>query len=393
MKRLVMRCGLMALLTGCTLGCGAQMGRYSLKIGVSQHDFADTIEVSYEQRQLIVPVTVGGQERRFLLDTGSAQCVVYADSPIEGTTPDGNIISFDAMGRRDTVPMVLLPPLTLGHTTFTGVQATMHRRPVGGRDYDGILGFNIVCCGLQMKIDARKEQLIISDRKNFFRNETGERLPYRLVQHVPYVEVQPFVGFREPVLIDTGNRMLFTLNKKSYDRALDEHPDDVRRQTEGTAIGRYAIGFYGSEPRGEVAFLHLDALRLGETALRQLHTLTSQGDSHLGSELLQHAALIFNPRRKQLIVQPFDGLTDINVEQPPIDKAVVNAGGRPMVGLVRPGSDVWEAGFREGDVLLSIDNKPIGSFADYVQRSYFIGHEYTFLVLRNGSLIEIKSTW
>ena len=68
----------------------AQQALYSKKITLSAKNFVDSIEVEWERSQVYLPVTIGGKTYRFLLDTGAAQSVVYADTPIEGSRPAGS---------------------------------------------------------------------------------------------------------------------------------------------------------------------------------------------------------------------------------------------------------------------------------------------------------------
>ena len=62
------------------------------------------------------------------------------------------------------------------------------------------------------------------------------------------------------------------------------------------------------------------------------------------------------------------------------DIAFVDADGQPAVGLVIEGSIPYERGFRQGDIILSIDDRPVSSFAQFVGWGFEAGREYRFLV-------------
>ena len=83
----------------------------------------------HEEGRVFVPVRVGGTVRRFLLDTGAAQAIVYDDTDLARSPRLGTISSIDALGTQASVPVVVLPPLTLGQLTLTGLHATVHQRP------------------------------------------------------------------------------------------------------------------------------------------------------------------------------------------------------------------------------------------------------------------------
>lgn len=371
----------LALLSLCVFhtGCQAQKTLHTLNFSVSAKNFVDSIPIEWENNQVYVPVEIGGQHYRFLLDTGSGH-VVYQDRPIEGCRQAGFIRSLDANNRADTVPMVVLPPMTVGTVTFTGCQATVHRHSLSGRHIDGVLGFDIIAKGIGAKIDVAARRLILTDRKGFFDKEGGFTAKYKMMNFVPYVEVSPFMGFSEPTLFDTGSPNLYRLNLQSYEKARKELGDLTFEQTEGQSKGRYAIGLHGIEPRGNVVFLALDRLRWGDYAFTDLHTVTTQGGSHIGAPMLAYGAVVFNPRKHQLRFLPYNDSPACRVGNRQLDIAFVPEGGRPVVGLVWELSDAYKQGFREGDIIVKIDGRPVPDFATFRRWPFEPGREYDFTV-------------
>lgn len=371
------------------LSVKAQMGKYSSQIGFSKQNFVDSIEIEYEYGQVYVPVMIHGERHRFLLDTGAGQAVVYDDAPIEGCRTLGQIGSRDAVGRRDTVSLVLLPALELGTLTLTGCQATVQHRSIRNRRIDGILGFDLVCSGIQMKIDTDKKKLIISDRRDFFRPEGGFDIKYKIDYHVPYIRITPFGKYREWVLFDTGSRQLYSMNKESFDKGAWQCPP---QQIVGRTMGHHAIGFSGVESRGQVVALRLEDLRLGAFSLQKVHAITTQGGSHLGGALLKYGAVVFNPQRKLMTFQPYNNEMSVLVNNIPTDMMVVPVNDKAVIGLVWEGSKAYQEGFRQGDTIIMIDETPIRSFADYANFRHLIGFTYTYTLMdRMGNTRKVRS--
>jgi hypothetical protein len=371
----------------------AQQAHYSPKLKLSASHFTDTIDIEWERNQVYVPVEMNGKRYRFLFDTGAAQAVVYADTPIEGCTPAGWIRSHDAIGASDTVSMVILPALTLGNITMNGCQATVQQRPVRGRNIDGILGFNIINSGLTAKIDVRKRQLILTDNKKFYKQEEGQETRYRLQFHVPYLIISPFGRYQESVLFDTGSRQLYVMNRQSFDACAEKNGSFFDTQIEGRSVGRHAIGHFGVEPLSEVIFLHLTNLRVFDNSFSDLHTLTTLGESHIGARILEYGAVVFNPRKKCIRFQPYEQQTEITVGNKPLDIAFVAENGRPCVGLVWEQSDAYKAGVRQGDIITKIDDSIVSSFTQFVTWPFIIGREYRFTVKAPSGLTrEIRWT-
>ena len=366
--------------TVATTMASSPTNRYSLDFSLSKHNFADTIAIEWEMGQVYVPVEMGGQQMRFLLDTGAGQSVVFDDVPIEGLKRAGHIISYDANNRRDTVSTVVLPPLRLGSLTLTGCHALLQRRMVKRERLDGILGFDLVNRGLNIKIDVAANRLIVSVRKNFFDGEKGCKMRYKLNYHVPYIKVCPFGKYKESALFDTGSRRLYAINNQSFNKGAKKEGYLAERQVEGRAYGRHSIGHGGVEPRGEVVFLGLERLRLGTFSFDSVHTITTQGGSHIGAALLRYGAVVFNPRRLQLCFQPYDDEQHVMVGNRQTDIAIIPERGMPVVGLVWEQGTPYELGFREGDVIVRIDDKEVRNFNQFLRWGFETGREYRFTV-------------
>ena len=358
----------------------AQQALYSKKISLSDRHFVDSIEIQWERSQVYVPITIGNRRYRFLLDTGAAQSVVYADTPIEGCIPAGIIRSHDANGAIDTVPMVILPPFTLGHLTISQCQATIQKRPIKVPNVDGIIGFNLINSGLLAKIDIRNHLLVLTDRKKFFKGEQGYDSRYKLRFHVPYLDVTPAGSYKELALFDTGSRSLYVINRQSFERCVTRTGSLINTQIEGRSIGRHAIGHFGVEPLSEVVFLHLSRLRLGLYSLCDIHTLTTLGESHLGASLLNYGSVIINPRKKRFTFQPYNNLSSDSVSNRQLEIAFVSDQGRPCVGLVWEQGEPHRLGFRQGDIITKINDSIVESFSQFISWPFIVGKEYRFTV-------------
>lgn len=371
----------------------AQLAHYRHDFKLNRSNFVDSIAIEWERNQMILPVVINGQHYRFLFDTGAAQAVVYADTPIDGCAQAGFIRSHDAVGAVDTVKMVVLPPLTIGSLTIEGCQATIQHRPVRGRNIDGIIGFNLINGGLSAKIDVRNRLLILTDRKKFFHREHGFETRYKLKFHVPYIEVSPASPFRELTLFDTGSRALYTMNRRSFDACAGRIGSQADSLVEGRSMGRHAIGHSGIEKLHEVIFLHLQQLRVCGYTLRDVHTLTTQGESSVGADVLNYGALTFNPYKKRVRFQPYNRQEGAIVANKQLDIAFVPEKGMPRVGLVWERGEPYKLGFRQGDVILKIDDSIVSSFSQFVAWPFIIGREYRFTVRgRDGALRIVRWT-
>ena len=230
---------LLTLLTllGCFTATSARQYTYNLDFGLSAKGFCDTIPIIYERGQVYLTVEAEGRQLRFKLDTGSSTGVVYTDTPLNGLTPLGNILSHDANGRSSRVNVVQLPPLQLSpRLTLSRYAATVHSRRSGRSDHDGIIGFSLFSKGVVAKIDVRAGYMVLTDNRRLLRREPGYPLRYKLVRHVPRIEVSPFGKLTVSATFDTGSPRLLALNAADYAECRNRQPD-IGEQEEGRCRG------------------------------------------------------------------------------------------------------------------------------------------------------------
>ena len=370
----------------------SQLKRYDTDFLLSRKNFVMTIPIEIERGQIYLPVKMQGRQYRFKLDTGASQGVIYDDVNVKGLKELGFIKSEDAVGQSHQVTTVELPPLMLDSLTISGFKVQRMHRLVVREDEDGIIGFALFHRGIAARIDTRDSVMTMTDRRNYFRQAKGEALKYRLKWHVPYVNVSPFEGATEEVLFDSGSPLLYAVNSKSFAQ-MQATVASVASQIEGTTYGSHAIGHFGSEQSHLITLLSLDSLKWGGFKLEEVHCNTVQGGSHIGAPLLRYGAMIIDPFRRQLVFQPYDGLTSCVVANRRADVIIVEKAGKAMIGLVKEQGKAWEAGFRHDYIIEKVDGEPI-TFDQFNSYRWVKDQEYEFtLRLPIGILTTIRSIW
>ena len=357
----------------------AQLHRYNTNFGVSPRNFADTIKIEFKNDQIYIPVLIDGQTYRFNLDTGSSQGMLYESSSVPVGQRLGHVISHDANNVSDTIEAVQLPPLRIGHLNLTGYVASVVRHPAQQVDYDGILGFDLFNKGIACKIDTHLGIMVLSDRKGFFDSEPGYRLDYKLKWFVPYVNVSPFMRHVDQALFDTGARQLYVMNKASFDTHAYKSLQ-VNAQVEGRATGNFTQGTNSTERNDEVVFLHLDRLKWAEFNFRHVHTITTQGASRLGAQLLNYGKVVINPRHRTIVFQPFGTTDSVVVNNRQFGVAFIEKDSQPAIGLIWHKSEAYRRGMRQGDIVLRINDQTINSFQQFTAYPFRDGETYKFLL-------------
>lgn len=353
------------------------MYHYDPTFTIDKSEFVDTIPIIYENHQVYLSLNINGKSHLFNLDTGSSQGVLYAGESINYSESLGNIDTRDANGDIDTIPMVRFPDFILGRLRITGYKGILQQRPKGRYRYEGIIGFDLFNKGLQAKIDTKRGYLILTNKKNYFDKEPGFELKYKLERWVPYLRLNTFLNHEELTLFDTGAEDFYAFNKESFDT---ERYKDARvvNLIEETTNGQSAIGSFGAEKNALMFYIHLDRLGWGRFSFHDIHTLTTQGDSRLGGEVLQYGTFVINPKRKRIKFWSYTGGDSVSVSNQMVDITYVPIDNRPVVGTIRHRSKQYAAGFRQGDIITSVNGVKINTLADFQNYHFVKGEKYTF---------------
>lgn len=359
------------------------MHRYNTKeMVIGQTNFVDTIPIVAVGNQVYIPVYINGERHLFNLDTGSSQGVAYIGTNTGYSQPLGNINSRDANGTVDTIPIVEFPELRLGSAdglSVKGYKASLLSRPGRHYIYDGIIGFDLFNKGLQAKIDVKRKCLILSDRKNFFDKEPGFEIKYKLKRWTPYLSINTFLNYNEPVLFDTGATDFFVMNKGNFDKERKKDPR-VPALVEETTYGQNTVGSYGAEKRGLIFFLKFPTLPWGHFTFKNVHAYTTQGDSKFGAAILNYGTFVINPKRKRMKFWAYEGGNSVEVNNHIDDVSYMNDGEKVVVASIRHTSEYYKDGFREGDVVVTVDGKAVTSAEELDSSHLKAGRTYTFIL-------------
>lgn len=358
----------------------AQKLGYQQQFSFSLHNFCDTVPIEFANGRLYLRILTADGERRVMLDTGCSQGIVFQGHPLPGQTEVGNMVLNDVNGRKDTVRILRFPPFSIGRlqlSDYVGAEAPSMNIQEG---CDAIIGFDLFSKGLAAKIDVRAGRMVITDRRRAFDGEPGEELPYRLIRFLPHVMVSPFMRHVDQALFDTGQRALYHINAERFRKHLYKSRN-VASQVEGTASGSAIIGSFGPEEERQAYFLHLNRLKWGNFAFNDYHTMTTEGASAVGSELLNHGTLVINPFRKRMKFRPYNGADSVRIGNRQSDMWFVMKDGKVFVGMVFEHGKAFKAGARQGDRVLKVNGRDILDLNDMNRVPIVKGQTYTFLLL------------
>lgn len=373
-------------------------------IEFSQHDFVDTLKIKIIDGALIIPVEINGEIKNFMFDTGASWGSWIGEKEDWMTSSGDSLNMRDSNIKTKKKAILRMPTMKIGSTVIENYPVVADeglRDFVCGR-FDGILGFDLVTCGLSFKFDSQDTLLIMTDRKGFFsKEEKGE--PY--VKYEAYGKVRPmitvkFSSGKTKMLFDTGytdgwidmpQRLLNRWVKK--DKSLKQKIDDMTVMIDTTIVT--SIGLYGpSYDTVILRKLHYDEIKIGNLTLKDVYGTTDAQSIKVGSGFLKYASLIIDGPKKRFVF--------LHHEEK--DAIVVNNEGRNGFGLavaaendtlgaikvvVRKDKKLYEKGIRTGDYLLSINGIPVTCFCDVISLCQEEGTKHYVFRTPEGEIKEV----
>jgi hypothetical protein len=139
--------------------------------------------------------------------------------------------------------------------------------------------------------------------------------------------------------------------------------------------------------------LGLQCLKWGDFAFHDIHCTTVNGGSHIGAPLLNYGAVVINPFRRQLVFQPYDGVSSVTVANRLHDLVIVEHQGQAMIGMVLQGSKAWEAGFRPNTIIEAVNGQPL-TFQQFLRYRWVRSTPYLFtLRTPQGITTTLHALW
>lgn len=183
----------------------------------------------------------------------------------------------------------------------------------------------------------------------------------------------------EVSLFDTGATDSFVMNKSHFDVERKKDPR-VPLLVEETTYGQNTVGSYGAEKRGLIFFLNFPTLPWENFTFRNVHSYTTQGDSKFGASILNYGTIVINPKRKRMKFWSYTGGKDLEVNNHINDVSYMEDNGRTVVASLRHTSEYYKDGFREGDIVISVNGHPVGALEEYNSIKFEKGKSYKFIL-------------
>jgi hypothetical protein len=302
---------------------------------------------------IYVPVTCRGQDHLFLLDTGASLCILDRTMRAELGPPIGRHFVRTASGE-EAIELFHPPPIKVGELMLHPDDPVICQdlyllKAALDRPISGIIGMSLLRdYALELNPDERYVRLLESpapDTSGYAHAMRVDVEPYR----GPELAVDVGDTSEIDVLLDTGCSYFGSLDYRLCEKLL----------TSGR-LGPFGHSTTVTPHRSVSAHLVvLDTLRVGPF----VHSGSVLGRSEstvLGLPfLLGYTMLLDLPARRAFLGRrgdgPFEGCDN------PMGMVIGDARAGCAVSAVAPGSPAATAGLRVGDLVISMDDNPVGA--------------------------------
>lgn len=358
----------------------------------------------YRARHVWLKASVdGGPPQDFIFDTGASLTVLdSAWAAKTGLKTQGSMAATGA-GSAGSASFTKLDKLRIAGADGDGIEirdvkvATLALNdqfaPYFWRDCAGVIGYDVIS-RFVVEIDYDARTLTLYDPATFHYDGKGTAIPVRLAGTVPVVKVRVDDRFEGDARIDVGSSSTIDF----HGPFVKEHELDRRLRHGVTASG---VGFGGTFDN---TIGRLKQLAIGPYAWKDPVVSLSGASSgaftsrdyagNLGNRALERFKVTLDYERRQLWLEPGRHFGERD-RFSKLGALLVRKDGHIEAASILPGSPADRAGFREGDVVVSIDGEDAMAADPEALEHKFEdspnGRTCSFVLRRGGETVTLKA--
>ncbi|WP_299781238.1 aspartyl protease family protein [uncultured Formosa sp.] len=324
-----------------------------------QKNYLSTFDFEFETEKIIVPVEIEGVTYKFILDTGAPNIISKEINDLISPKLLKSIPITDASGIKETLDVVSVNKLKLGHIVFENTATLVFDKSKNPLfecfGVDGFIGSNMLRNSI-VQIDAEHKKIRITDNRKKLNldKKNSSKIKIYGSQSSPYlwVKLKGEKKGKEQILIDTGANGLYDISKRNYESFFEESIFNTLGESEGAS----AISLFGDVPVKKHYRLHLPILEINNVAFKNvITTTTNDRNSRMGSEILKYGVVTIDFINKRFY---FNSKSDsINVEVPEYNFNKTLKNDTLIIGFV------WDKALKQklhyGDEILEINGNKV----------------------------------
>jgi hypothetical protein len=364
---------------------------------------ATGIPFDLEDNSIFIRVRVNGSRPlRFIFDTGAGLTILNARTARElglkasGTTLKGSAvggqISGDVFkGVSLSVPGVTASNQMVGAVSFDSVPCEM-------RSVDGIVGYEFIK-EFVVEINYSRRVINLYDPKTFVYKGAGELVPLKIAR-TPFVNAELLIDGRAPVEgsfeVDTGSDSAVSLTSPFVKKnGLLSAIGSTVETPEDEELGGKSKSFVGRVKGFQIGKFVLEnpVVLLSEDTEGGMADEGNAGP--IGNQVFSRFKVTLDYSRSRMYLEPNEMFGNpFEYDMTGFDLWQEGEGCKVYkVGRVLKGGAGADAGLREGDLLLAVDDHPVEQFKSSGELYPFFareGTEHTLTIRRGEQVLHLK---
>ncbi|QNK64151.1 clan AA aspartic protease [Pedobacter sp. PAMC26386] len=385
MKLIINLCLLLATCSGAS----AQEFTYN-QGGTSAKNYYEEIPYQTINGKMFIQVELNGKKHKFLFDTGapvaiSPQLVKELNAQFldEDTLADVN-------GVTDTMGVVQVNEIKLGHTKFSHIPAiTLFPDFYRCWNIDGVIGSNILRNSI-VSIDGARKIIILTDQlKKIKLNDSysSELITNTSYQSNPIIKVILKDNITINLGFDTGDNEFLRISED----LVSQLPDSGVYNILAKGYGANTIGGLGLQQSAEKYLLKFPVLKVGNGVFNNVIVETNKsGTSAIGSKILKYGIVTLDFIHNKFYFNSKQQNNEVKEKQWPFVPTVIND--RLSIGVVW---DKYKNEVEPGQQIITIDEVDYSkvTLCDMLNRPHILaGKEAANITLKDdrGNLRKIQ---
>ena len=363
------------------------------------------IPLDLVDNRIYLPVKVNGSRPlTFILDTGASLSALNLKRARETglrLRDLGEQINVGAGEGRTTVFTSKDVALRVAESEFTAKEVLVtpldELETLIGRPVDGILGYEFLSRYV-VEVNYAARTATIHDQQTYQYSGKGEIIPIRVTGGQPILLARISFGGRDPIEgpfhVDSGMTKALSFKRPFVDK----------HQLLAGARNTFPCPSFGVGGEVRCVCGRAQTLRIGNLVISDVvaefsqaatgATANTSSSGLIGGEILRRFTVVFDYVHKRMILEPNEYLTE--PYELDMSGTIMIADGRDFktrkVYRVLAGSPAAEAGLREGDLLVSIEDRPAAEFTlEQIRRMFKQdGRVYALEIKRGEQLLQFR---
>jgi hypothetical protein len=355
---------------------------------------SENIPFEFAENNIFLKIKIKDDESLWLLDSGASMSVIdkdYADSL--GVKSSGNIKGF-GFGANFDLQFVTIPSFSIQGVEF-GKQKIFSFANLAEKFHEpvcfGILGYDFLS-RFVVKIDYANQKLSIYDPIHFKYSGNGTIIDAPLKSRT----------FTIPMTIDNKYSGRWSIDLGSFNTSFYFPFASCNNLSDLKGIDRISRGMGGEYMEKTVQF---ESLKIGGFVIKNPlicipykeksgASLVGELVGNIGNSTLRHFQIYLDYEKQQILLEQGENFN----KNFPEDKSGMIIGrteqGQPEIVFISSGSPGDRAGFKEGDIIISINRKKLENNSGIHQIIRLLredaGTKHNFVIMRDGKTKTIQ---